>query len=98
MTTSLVAAIYAALLVAGVVRAARPGHLLAFLRPWYQALLIRLPRWLPNKLAGECHFCMAFWLPGVPVAALAATMGGAGWWAVATPLLIAFLTEKLLSC
>jgi hypothetical protein len=97
LTHTLAAAVMAALLVAGIVRAARPGHLLAFLRPWYQALLIRLPLWLPSKLAGECYFCMAFWLPGVPVAVLAATLGGVGWWALTVPLLIAFLTEKLLS-
>jgi hypothetical protein len=97
MIHALTASIMAALLLACLVRAAQPGMLLGFAGGWWEAWLIHRPRWLPGKPSGDCAFCAAFWLPGVPVALLAGLCTPAGWWALAVPFLVATLTDKLLS-
>lgn len=93
----------AALLLAAVCRAARPGGLLRFLAGWWEAWLIHRPAWLPLKPSGSCILCTTFWLPGLPVAGLvllctAPYLGadGLNWWAVTVPFLVAILSDSFI--
>lgn len=90
----------AALLLACVVRAARPGHLLAVLGKAWQWWLIYRPGWLPGKPSGDCPYCTAFYLPGLPLALLTGVCllhGPASWLAALVPPFTAFLFERLIS-
>lgn len=98
MSHALLISVFTALLLASLIRASLPGHLLhGTVGQAWQWWLIRRPQWLPDKPSGDCVFCTAFWLPGVPVALAAGLLTPAGWWAVAAPLLVAFLTEYFIS-
>lgn len=90
MNHALAASLMAALLLAAIVRAARPGGLLAFLAPAWQWWLIYRPAWLPDKATGGCAQCTATWVPGVPVALAVAATGG-GWWSLTVPVLVGIL-------
>lgn len=96
MLDALTAALMASLLLSALVRAARPGGLLAFLAGYWQAWLVRRPVWLPGNPTGDCALCTCFWLPGLPVAVLVALHTPAGWWALTVPFLVAVLAELLL--
>jgi len=96
MQHALTISLLTALLLACLVRAARLGGLLDFLREPWQAWLIYRPRWLPQKPTGSCILCTAFWLPGLPVAILAACFTPVGWWALAVPFCVAVLSEILI--
>lgn len=91
MMHALAAALIAALLLASVVRAARPQGLLEFLAGWWEWWCIFKPRWLPDKPTGACAMCTAFWLPGIPAAALAYV--GAGWWCLVVPFIVGVVFE-----
>lgn len=95
MIHALCSSIMAALLLACLIRASRPGMLLARLSVAWMWWLIHRPKWLPGKLSGDCLFCTAFWAPGVPVAVAVALCTPAGCWALAVPFLVAILTDKL---
>lgn len=103
MIHALCASLVAALLLACLVRASRPGGLLAFLRSWWVMWLIYRPGWLPDKPSGGCCLCTTFYLPGFPVALLvllhtAPYQGAPGlnWWALAVPALVAVLSESFI--
>lgn len=97
MMYALAASAMAALLLACLIRAIQPGNLLAALTPAWVWWIIFRPAWLPRKASGDCAFCTAFWVPGVPVALVAGLCGPAGWWALTVPFLVAVLTDKLLA-
>ncbi|GAA4393591.1 hypothetical protein GCM10023186_45290 [Hymenobacter koreensis] len=86
-----------ALLLACVVRAARPGHLLGFLLPAWEWWLVYRPGWLPAKPTGACAYCTAFWVPGLPAAVATGLLTPAGWWAVLVAPFSAYLFEYLIS-
>lgn len=96
MIHALAASCIAALLLAAIVRAARPAGLLDFLGDQWQVWQIFKPAWLPDKPTGGCAMCTAFWLPGIPVAAAVAYTGG-GWWALAVPALVGVVFEIAIS-
>jgi hypothetical protein len=95
MSYALTASLFAALLLACLVRAARPGGLLEFLGDQYEAWQIFKPKWLPDAVTGGCILCTTFWWLGLPVALLVALTGG-GWWSMAVPCLVAVLSEILI--
>lgn len=97
MIDALTVSLYTALILAALVRASRPGELLASTlgTAWQWWLIFGRGR-LPGKPTGDCEFCTAFWWVGVPVAILAAVFTPAGWAAVGIPLLVGILFEKLL--
>jgi hypothetical protein len=97
MFHALAASHLAALLLACICRAARPGGLLDFLGEQWEAWLIFRPKWLPAKPTGSCVLCTCFWLPGIPVALAVALLTPAGWWALAVPFCVAVLSDILLS-
>jgi hypothetical protein len=94
METALLLSVFTALLLASLIRAALPGHLLhsTLGRAWLWWLIHR-PLWLPLKPSGDCVFCTAFWVPGLPLAIAASLLTPAGLWALAVPLFVGFLTE-----
>lgn len=96
MSDALNASLVAALLLAALVRATRPGGLLAFLAIPWQWWAIHKPMWLPDKPTGACAMCTAFWFIGVPVAVAVALCTPAGWWAITVPPMVAVLAETLL--
>ena len=103
MMYALCASIMAALLLACLVRAARPGGLLRFLAGWWKWWLIHRPGWLPNKPTGGCILCTTFYVPGFLVAALVLLhttpyqgATGLNWWAVVVPALVAVLSESFI--
>ena len=93
MQTALTAAIMCSLLLACIVRAARPGGLLRFLAGYWETWLINRPAWLPGKPSGDCAFCTCFWCPGIPAAVAVALLTPAGWWALTVPFLVAVLSD-----
>lgn len=95
MHEALTISLLTALLLAAVCRAARPGGLLDFLREPWQAWLIYRPKWVPWQI-GSCILCTTFWLPGLPVAILAACLTPAGLWALVIPFCVAVLSEILI--
>ncbi|MBG8556160.1 hypothetical protein [Hymenobacter guriensis] len=98
MIHALAVSLLASLLLASLVRAARPGNLLhSTVGAAWEWWLVYRPVWLPAKASGDCAFCTCFWVPGLPVAALAALCTPAGGWAVCVPLLVAFLCEHFTS-
>lgn len=93
MSSALTLAVLAALTLSGLLRCCLPGELLhRFAGPAYEWAQLHRPAWIPEKLTW-CVFCASFWLAGLPVAAVSAFW--LGWWVLAIPLPLAYLTEYL---
>lgn len=95
MIHALASALLASLLLACVVRAARPGAVLDFLSELHARWQIFKPGQLPDKPTGGCLGCTAFWWLGFPTAMLCAWLTPAGGWAVVVPFCVFVLVEKL---
>lgn len=97
MIDALAAALLTSLLLACLVQATRPGHLLHGLAPaWEWWLIEGRPQWLPREPSGNCIQCTATWIPGLPMAICAWAYTDAGLWALTVPLLVGIITEKIL--